>query len=88
MGDYSKLGVICMLENGRLIRWEPLEEKTFDRFHKPMCLTNLQFDGEIFILTFTFDGSKEYTFTYKRTETHFYPIRTFRILEEVEILKI
>ena len=71
------------MENERLISWEPFEEKPFDRFDKPMCLTNLQFDGELFILTFSSDGSKEYTFTYKRTETHFYPIRTFRVLEEV-----
>ena len=71
-----------MLENGRLVIWEPLEDKPFDRFHKPMGLVNLQYDGD-FILTFTsFEGVKEYTFTYKRDESHFYAIRTFRILEE------
>ena len=80
-----------MLENGDLLIWEPLQVNPFDRFHAPMNLVSMHFEGD-FVLKFnTFNSSMEYVFTYKQSQSNYYAIRHFRILEEfirhdVEIL--
>lgn len=70
------------LEHGNLVIWEPLQVNPFDRFHAPINLVSMHFEGD-FVLKFnTFNSSKEYIFTYKQNQSNYYAIRHFRILEE------
>lgn len=72
-----------ILESGDFIIWEPLKNNPFDRFHEPMNLVSLNYDGEDFVLTFSaFNSEEEFKFTYRQNDPSFYAIRHFRILKE------
>lgn len=69
-----------MKEKESLIEWNPLSEAVYDRFMHPMFLVNIEFNGEL-ILTVGPEENR-YQFSYNRTKNYFYPVRTYRILQE------